>query len=253
MAAAVGRPPAGALFAGDTAEEMAISAGEDYAIILKGAGVNFELPPPDWREAGNRLRQIITAYQNTKISPGKPDKIAFKDAGSEADPARVKLVRRTSMATSALSCAASIITQLTEPGVVEAEAAAEHSADPIDEARRIVGTSYGDAARALMSSDGSYKDALAGNGARRTLEHAHPHTQDTARGSKPTGRRRGRGAKGQSQRTVQHGAWSDWTRATQTRHVPIGKREQQGTHGATGTNGGRHCRERSAAHSRRGS
>ncbi|KOO21810.1 hypothetical protein Ctob_004238 [Chrysochromulina tobinii] len=143
---------------------MATSAGEDYAIILKGAGVNFELPPPDWREAGNRLRQIITAYQNTKISPGKPDKIAFKDAGSEADPARVKLVRRTSMATAALSCAASIITQLTEPGVVEAEAAAEHSADPIDEARRIVGTSYGDAARALMSSDGSYKDALAGNG-----------------------------------------------------------------------------------------
>ena len=84
MATAVGRPPAGALFAGDTAEEMAISAEEDYAIILKGAGVNFELPPHDWREAGNRLRQIITAYQNTKIPPGKPDKIAFKDAGSEA-------------------------------------------------------------------------------------------------------------------------------------------------------------------------
>ena len=182
MATAVGRPPAGALFAGDTAEEMAISAEEDYAIILKGAGVNFELPPHDWREAGNRLRQIITAYQNTKIPPGKPDKIAFKDAGSEADPARVKIVRRTSMATSALSCAASIITQLTEPGVVEAEAAADHSADPIDEARRIVGTSYGDAARALMSSDGSYKDALAGNGARRTLEHAHPHIHKTQRG-----------------------------------------------------------------------
>ena len=228
MAAAVGRPPAGALFSGDTAEEMAIAAGEDYAIILKGAGVNFELPPNDWRDAGNRLRQIITAYQNVKISPGKPDKQP-KAADSEADPARVKIVRRTTMATSALSCAASIITQLTEPGVVEAEAAADHRADPIDEARRIVSTSYGTAARALMSSDGSYKDAIAGNGARRTLERAHPHIHRTG-GANQQGADEGGEQKGQSQRTVQHGAWSDWTVATQTHTCSSGN----GGRGQTG-------------------
>lgn len=178
LAKAADSPPADPFFSADVAFE-ADSAAADWVRILASPSATEAAssihPPSSWLDAGRRLRAAVAALP----TPTPP---AADGAGSSslprlaADGTRLDttgLAKGTKRATAASSL---LISCLGDESVVNAERVASHRADPLEEVKRVMTTTYSRGAATLIGSDGTVMGNMPAKGNPPPHLHPPPHS-----------------------------------------------------------------------------
>ena len=175
LARAAGRDPPDPFFASDVDFE-ARSAAAAFDVIL--GATRFEARPANWREAAHRLRDLVTVCANkgnataaTGAVAGHPapdpPRSQVKGASGAGNMLKVGIAPACSYG---VSSAANVVGILTNKAVLLAEACAARLADPVLELRRATASSYGEAVRAHVISDGTSTGSLPEKGTFPPLE-----------------------------------------------------------------------------------
>ena len=175
LARAAGRDPPDPFFASDVDFE-ARSAAAAFDVIL--GATRFEARPANWREAAHRLRDLVTVCANKGNATAATGAVAGHPA---PDPPRSQVkgasgagnmlkVGIAPVCSYGVSSAANVVGILTNKAVLLAEACAARLADPVLELRRATASSYGEAVRAHVISDGTSTGSLPEKGTFPPLE-----------------------------------------------------------------------------------
>jgi hypothetical protein len=159
-------------FFGGTGGAICDRAGEDFDRLADKHGPTFEGRPRDWGEAVERLLAVVTRASR---AGGKPAGVGTEEESGGGNgqpriahtPARGATTRATK-ATGAgqRAVASSVAAPLATEEAIEAEHFAQRGATPLLEAARLVASpSYGEAAAAVLSSDGTFYGSLGEKGA----------------------------------------------------------------------------------------
>jgi hypothetical protein len=149
-------------------------AGKDFDKLLALHGPVFEGRPSDWEEAGARLLDMATLAM--RAGPRAAATGTVEENGGDSGQPRIThtpirgTTTRTTKAVGAgqRSVSSAVAAPLAAEATIEAEHHAQWSGQqartPLLEAARLVATPYGEAAAAMLTSDGTISGSLGEKG-----------------------------------------------------------------------------------------